>query len=170
MPQPILRLFFQISLIRVLLPCASQPIESPPIPAKCFVLEFLEPMGISQRELAEAIHVPYQRVNELVNQKAWCYTQHGAAIGEVFQCVGRLLAQSSIPLGFVLGANNRKRMILILFQALAMSRNWPDKRANRLTSACVCVCVCVCLCQHIQRRRIHQPQIPCHRFMRQPPR
>ena len=31
--------------------------------------EFLEPMGISQRELADAIHVPYQRVNELVNQK-----------------------------------------------------------------------------------------------------
>lgn len=31
--------------------------------------EFLEPMRISQRELANAIHVPYQRVNELVNQK-----------------------------------------------------------------------------------------------------
>jgi addiction module HigA family antidote len=31
--------------------------------------EFLEPMQISQRHLADAIHVPYQRVNELVNQK-----------------------------------------------------------------------------------------------------
>ncbi|MEN8166020.1 MAG: HigA family addiction module antitoxin [Pseudomonadota bacterium] len=31
--------------------------------------EFLEPMHISQRDLANAIHVPYQRVNELVNQK-----------------------------------------------------------------------------------------------------
>jgi addiction module HigA family antidote len=31
--------------------------------------EFLEPMQISQRDLANAIHVPYQRVNELVNQK-----------------------------------------------------------------------------------------------------
>jgi addiction module HigA family antidote len=31
--------------------------------------EFLVPMGITQRELAEAIHVPYQRINELVNQK-----------------------------------------------------------------------------------------------------
>ena len=29
--------------------------------------EFLVPMGLSQRQLAEAIHVPYQRVNELVN-------------------------------------------------------------------------------------------------------
>ena len=31
--------------------------------------EFLKPMGISQSELAQRIHVPYQRVNELVNGK-----------------------------------------------------------------------------------------------------
>jgi addiction module HigA family antidote len=29
--------------------------------------EFLEPMGLSQRDLADAITVPYQRVNEIVN-------------------------------------------------------------------------------------------------------
>jgi addiction module HigA family antidote len=29
--------------------------------------EFLIPMGLTQRELAEGIRVPYQRVNELVN-------------------------------------------------------------------------------------------------------
>jgi addiction module HigA family antidote len=29
--------------------------------------EFLLPMGITQRQLADAIHVPYQRVNEIVN-------------------------------------------------------------------------------------------------------
>jgi addiction module HigA family antidote len=29
--------------------------------------EFLKPMGLSQRELAGAIHVPYQRVNEIIN-------------------------------------------------------------------------------------------------------
>jgi plasmid maintenance system antidote protein VapI len=31
--------------------------------------EFLEPMQITQQALALAIGVPYQRVNELVNQK-----------------------------------------------------------------------------------------------------
>jgi len=31
--------------------------------------EFLTPLGISQRTLAEAIHVPYQRVNEIVNAR-----------------------------------------------------------------------------------------------------
>jgi addiction module HigA family antidote len=29
--------------------------------------EFLNPMGLTQRELANAIHVPYQRVNDIVN-------------------------------------------------------------------------------------------------------
>jgi antitoxin HigA-1 len=29
--------------------------------------EFLTPMGLTQRELADAIGVPYQRVNEIVN-------------------------------------------------------------------------------------------------------
>jgi addiction module HigA family antidote len=33
------------------------------------VKEFLEPMQITQQALAQAIGVPYQRVNELVNQK-----------------------------------------------------------------------------------------------------
>ena len=31
--------------------------------------EFLKPMGIKQSELAQSIHVPYQRINELVNGK-----------------------------------------------------------------------------------------------------
>ena len=31
--------------------------------------EFLKPMGITQQQLAREIRVPYQRVNELVNQR-----------------------------------------------------------------------------------------------------
>ena len=31
--------------------------------------EFLKPMGITQRELSDSIHVPYQRINEVINQK-----------------------------------------------------------------------------------------------------
>jgi addiction module HigA family antidote len=29
--------------------------------------EFLRPMGLTQRELADSIHVPYQRINEIIN-------------------------------------------------------------------------------------------------------
>jgi len=31
--------------------------------------EFLVPMGVTQRDLADAIRVPYQQVNELVNKR-----------------------------------------------------------------------------------------------------
>jgi antitoxin HigA-1 len=31
--------------------------------------EFLRPMALSQRDLAAGIHVPYQRINELVHKK-----------------------------------------------------------------------------------------------------
>ena len=44
------------------------PTHRAPIHAGEILLEeFLEPMGLTQRDLAAAIHVPYQRVNELVN-------------------------------------------------------------------------------------------------------
>ena len=46
------------------------PTHRPPThPGEMLKEEFLKPMEISQRDLANAIHVPYQRVNELVNQK-----------------------------------------------------------------------------------------------------
>jgi antitoxin HigA-1 len=41
----------------------------PTHPGEMLLEEFLKPMLISQRELADAIKVPYQRVNELINKK-----------------------------------------------------------------------------------------------------
>ena len=43
--------------------------RQPTHPGKMLFEEFLIPMELTQRELASAIHVPYQRVNEIVNQK-----------------------------------------------------------------------------------------------------
>ena len=43
--------------------------REPTHPGEMLKEEFLIPMQITQRALADAIHVPYQRVNELVNQK-----------------------------------------------------------------------------------------------------
>jgi antitoxin HigA-1 len=46
------------------------PTHRPPThPGEMLKEEFLEPMQISQRDLANAIHVPYQKINELVNSK-----------------------------------------------------------------------------------------------------
>ena len=43
--------------------------REPTHPGKMLIEEFLAPMGITQRELANSIHVPYQRVNEIINKK-----------------------------------------------------------------------------------------------------
>ena len=41
--------------------------RTPTHPGEMLLEEFLRPMGLTQRELAAAIRVPYQRVNEIIN-------------------------------------------------------------------------------------------------------
>lgn len=43
--------------------------REPTHPGEMLLEEFLLPAGLTQRELADAIHVPYQRINEIVNKK-----------------------------------------------------------------------------------------------------
>jgi addiction module HigA family antidote len=46
--------------------------------------EFLTPMGLTQRELAAAIHVPYQRVNEIVNGRRGMTPSTALRLGKFF--------------------------------------------------------------------------------------
>jgi len=43
--------------------------REPTHPGEMLLEEFMKPMEISQRDLADGIRVPYQRVNELVNRR-----------------------------------------------------------------------------------------------------
>lgn len=43
--------------------------REPTHPGEMLLEEFLIPMGITQKELSKAIHVPYQRINEIVNKR-----------------------------------------------------------------------------------------------------
>ena len=46
------------------------PTHRPPTHAGDMLLEeFLIPLELTQQELANAIHVPYQRVNEIINRR-----------------------------------------------------------------------------------------------------
>jgi addiction module HigA family antidote len=46
------------------------PTHRPPThPGEMLLEEFLNPMGITQKELADHILVPYQRINEIVNRR-----------------------------------------------------------------------------------------------------
>ncbi len=39
----------------------------PTHPGEMLLEEFLKPMGLTQQELAQALGLPYQRINELIN-------------------------------------------------------------------------------------------------------
>jgi antitoxin HigA-1 len=41
--------------------------RAPTHPGEMLPEEFLTPVGLTQHDLAQAIHVPYQRVNEIIN-------------------------------------------------------------------------------------------------------
>ena len=43
--------------------------RAPTHPGEMLLEEFLTPMNLTQRELADGIHVPYQRINEVINQR-----------------------------------------------------------------------------------------------------
>lgn len=43
--------------------------REPTHPGDILLQEFLQPLGITQRDLATAIQVPFQRVNEVVRRK-----------------------------------------------------------------------------------------------------
>lgn len=43
--------------------------REPTHPGEMLLEEFLIPMSLTQRELASSLHVPYQRVNEIVNRR-----------------------------------------------------------------------------------------------------
>ena len=43
--------------------------RAPTHPGEMLLEEFLIPMELTQRNLAKAIHVPYQRINEIINKR-----------------------------------------------------------------------------------------------------
>ncbi len=56
----------------------------PTHPGEMLLEEFLIPMKLTQRELAEALHVPYQRVNELINGRRGITPGTALRLGKYF--------------------------------------------------------------------------------------
>ena len=48
---------------------SNENLRVPAHPGKILLTEFLVPLNLSQQQLADAIFVPFQRVNEIVNEK-----------------------------------------------------------------------------------------------------
>ena len=58
--------------------------RTPTHPGEMLLLEFLDPMELTQRDLADGIHVPYQRVNELVNGRRGITPSTALRLGKFF--------------------------------------------------------------------------------------
>jgi addiction module HigA family antidote len=58
--------------------------RAPAHPGRMLLEEFLVPSGLTQRELATAIHVPYQRVNEIVRGRRGVTPGTGLRLAKFF--------------------------------------------------------------------------------------
>lgn len=59
--------------------------RAPTHPGEMLLEEFLKPMNITQRQLADAIHVPYQRINEIINGRRGITPSTALRLAEVFK-------------------------------------------------------------------------------------
>ncbi len=57
----------------------------PTHPGEMLKEEFLEPMGITQRQLADGIGVPYQRINEIINGRRGITPSTALRLAKYFQ-------------------------------------------------------------------------------------
>jgi addiction module HigA family antidote len=61
------------------------PTHRPPThPGEMLFEEFLKPMELTQRDLADAIYVPYQRVNEIINGRRGITTSTALRLAKFF--------------------------------------------------------------------------------------
>ena len=58
--------------------------RAPTHPGEMLLEEFLVPMGLSQREVADAIQVPYQRLNEIINGRRGLTPSTALRLGKFF--------------------------------------------------------------------------------------
>lgn len=58
--------------------------RAPTHPGEMLLEEFLNPMGLTQRDLANAMHVPYQRINEIINGRRGITSSTALRLGKVF--------------------------------------------------------------------------------------
>ena len=73
----------------------------PTHPGEMLVEEFLTPMGIRESDLAEFIHVPAQRINEIIADQESITPSIALRLAKYFGNVRRLLDESAVALGFV---------------------------------------------------------------------
>lgn len=70
--------------------------------------EFLISLELTQQELVNAIHIPYQRVNEIINRRRGITPSTAPSPSQILFHISRLLDEPSTMLGLVSRSINRK--------------------------------------------------------------
>jgi len=73
--------------------------REPTHPGEMLLEEFLKPMGLTQQALADAIHVPFQRVNEIVNGRRGVTPSTALRFVQVFWDIASVLDERPALLG-----------------------------------------------------------------------
>jgi len=78
----------------------SPRLRAPTHPGEMLLKEFLEPMGISQAELARSLGISFQRVNEIVHGRRGITAETAVLLGQFFGMSANfwIRAQSEIDL------------------------------------------------------------------------
>ncbi len=58
--------------------------RTPTHPGEMLLEEFLKPMGLTQKYIANAINVPYQRINEIINGRRGITPSTALRLAKVF--------------------------------------------------------------------------------------
>lgn len=59
--------------------------RAPTHPGEMLLEEFLKPMNITQRELADLVQIPYQRINETINGKRGITPSTAVRLAKAFE-------------------------------------------------------------------------------------
>jgi len=80
----------------------------PTHPGEMLLKELLNPIGLTQPEPADAIHFPYQRVNDIVNGRRSVTPGTALHLRSFIQHVRRFLDQSPGAVGYVIYSTGRE--------------------------------------------------------------
>ncbi len=103
--------------------------RTPTHPGEMLLEEFLRPMEITQRELAEAIHVPYQRINQIINEKRGVSPSTALRLAKFFDVSADFWMNIQLRWDLYFTMRSEEKTLHTI-QPIAGRRSGADRRSN----------------------------------------
>jgi addiction module HigA family antidote len=99
--------------------------RAPTHPGELLLEEFLIPINITQRQLADAVHVPYQRINEIINGKRGITTSTALQLARYFGNSADFWMNIQLHLDLH-DATEKEKSVLQRIQPITVNRNQAE--------------------------------------------